>query len=150
MILMFHQFKCLWISLLLKKLRFLAQLSQRLNWAFLLKMCLLSVVIVVVVVVIRIVVNFSHVYLLLQNHWANFNQTWHKVSLGEGDSSFFKWRAPPFSRVDNYEIAKIHWILKIFFSRTTGPISTKLWTMHPWVKEDSCLFRWRALPFITK
>ena len=29
--------------------------------------------------------------LLLQNHWANFNQTWLWASLGEGDSSFFKW-----------------------------------------------------------
>ena len=28
--------------------------------------------------------------LLLQNHWANFNQTWPKASLGEGDSSLFK------------------------------------------------------------
>ena len=28
--------------------------------------------------------------LLLQNHWANFNQTWHKSSLDEGDSSLFK------------------------------------------------------------
>ena len=36
--------------------------------------------------------------LLLQNYWANFNQTWHKVSLGEGDSSLFKWRAPSFSK----------------------------------------------------
>ena len=36
--------------------------------------------------------------LLLQNHWASFNQTWHKVSRGERDSSFFKWRAMPFSR----------------------------------------------------
>ena len=35
-------------------------------------------------------VNFSHFHLLLQNDWANFNQTWHKVSLGEGDSSLFK------------------------------------------------------------
>ena len=40
----------------------------------------------------------------------------------------------PFPREDNYEIAKIHLHLKIFFSRTTGPISTKLVTMHPWVK----------------
>ena len=24
---------------------------------------------------------------LLQNHWANFNQTWHNASLVEGDSS---------------------------------------------------------------
>ena len=35
-------------------------------------------------------VNFSHFHLLLQNYWANFNQTWHKASLGEGDSSLFK------------------------------------------------------------
>ena len=35
---------------------------------------------------------------LLQNHWANFNQTYHKASLDEEDSSLFKWRAPPFSK----------------------------------------------------
>ena len=45
-----------------------------------------------------VVVNFSHFHLLLQNHWAEFNQTWHKASLGEGNSSLFKWRAPPFSK----------------------------------------------------
>ena len=39
---------------------------------------------------VRPSVNFSHFHLLLQNHWANFNQTWHKASLGEGDSSLFK------------------------------------------------------------
>ena len=43
-------------------------------------------------------VNFSYFQLLLKNHWTNFNQTWHKVSLGEGDSSLFKCRAPPFSK----------------------------------------------------
>ena len=32
------------------------------------------------------------------------------------------------------KIAKIHWRnLKIFFSRITGPISTKFGTKHPWV-----------------
>ena len=41
-------------------------------------------------------VNFSHFQLLLQKHWANFNQTWHKISPGEGDSSLFKWRATSF------------------------------------------------------
>jgi hypothetical protein len=30
--------------------------------------------------------------LLLQNHSANFNQTWYKSSLGRGDSSLFIWR----------------------------------------------------------
>ena len=38
------------------------------------------------------------IYLLLQNNLANFNQTWHNASLVEGDSSLFKWRAPPFSK----------------------------------------------------
>jgi hypothetical protein len=28
--------------------------------------------------------------LLLQNHQANFNQTWYKASLGEGNSKLFK------------------------------------------------------------
>ena len=43
-------------------------------------------------------VNFSYFRLLLQNHWANFNQTWHKASLGREDSSLFKWRVPPVSK----------------------------------------------------
>ena len=50
----------------------------------------LSVVVVVYVVVVVLVVNFSHFHLLLKNHWANFNQSWHKASLVEGDSSLFK------------------------------------------------------------
>ena len=37
---------------------------------------------------------FSHFQLLLQNHWANFN-TWHKASLGDWNSSLFKWRPSP-------------------------------------------------------
>ena len=36
-----------------------------------------------------VVVNFSH-FNLLQNHCTDFNQTWHKASLDEGDSSLFK------------------------------------------------------------
>ena len=39
---------------------------------------------------VRLSVNFSYFRLLLQNHWANFNQTWHKASMGGGDSSFYK------------------------------------------------------------
>ena len=89
----------------------------------------------VVCLSVHLSVIFSHVYLLLQNHWANFNQNWHKVSLGEENSCFFKWNMKNFSKGDNYEILKIHWRnLKIIFSRTTGPISTKFGTMHPWVK----------------
>ena len=38
--------------------------------------------------------------------------------------------------VDDYEIVKIHWRnLKIFFSRTTYPISTKHATKRPWLKK---------------
>ena len=40
-----------------------------------------------------------------------------------------------FPTKDNHEIEKINWRnWKIFFSRTTGPISTKPGTQHPWVK----------------
>ena len=40
----------------------------------------------------------------------------------------------PFPRRDSYEIAKIYWRnLKIFFSRTAGPISTKFSKKNPWV-----------------
>ena len=83
-------------------------------------------------------VNFWHFHLLFQNHWAtNFNQSWHKATFGEDDSSFFSNEGPrPFPRGDNYEIAKIHWQnLKIFFSRTTWPISTNHRTKRPWVKK---------------
>ena len=70
----------------------------------------------------------------LQNHWANLNQTWHNASLGEWDSIFFKWRAPPFSKGDNNQIAKIRWRnLKSFVFRTAGPISTIFGEKHPWV-----------------
>ena len=55
-----------------------------------------------------------------------------------------------FPRGDNYEIAKIYWRnLKIFFSRSTGTISTILSTMHPWVKEiqdcSNAKIHWRNL-----
>ena len=70
---------------------FLAHLSWKLKWAFLITCCPSSVC-----PSVCLSVNFSHFHLLLQNHWANFKQTWYKVSLGEGDSSLFKWRATPF------------------------------------------------------
>jgi hypothetical protein len=40
----------------------------------------------------------------------------------------------PHQRGDNYKNIKMGWgHLKIFFSRTTGPILTKLGTNHPWM-----------------
>ena len=74
-----------------------------LKWAFLIKICLLFVVVVGVVVLV--VVNFSH-FLLLRNQKAIFNKTWHKTSLGEVDSSLFKWRATPFSKENHNKTAE--------------------------------------------
>ena len=90
--------------------------------AFLIKICPLSIVVVVlvvVIVVVVVVVNFNN-YQIAKIHWgnkknlplnnkANFNQTWHKASLGDGDSGLFKWRARASLKGDNSEIAKIHW-----------------------------------------
>ena len=106
----------------------LAYVSRRLQRAFLIIIWSLSVVV--------FVLKFSHFHLLLQNHGAIFHQTWHKASSFEDNSLLFKSRARLFPRGENYEIAKIHrHNLTIFFPRTIGLISTKLCTMHPWVKE---------------
>ena len=128
---------------------FLANPRQKLKWALLIKICPLSVVVVVI--------NFSHFHLLqhlfprgdyyemakisltefknlLQNHWANFNQTWHNACLGEGNLIYSKEGPHSFLKGDIYEIAKIYWLnLKMFFSRIIGPCSTKLNTKHSWV-----------------
>ena len=50
-------------------------------------------------------VLFSH---LLQNHRANFNQTWHKASLGEGDSSFIHMKCHALFQREICVIVKIH------------------------------------------
>jgi hypothetical protein len=39
--------------------------------------------------VVRLSVRFLHFRLLLQNHWANCNQNWHKSSLDEGIKNFY-------------------------------------------------------------
>jgi hypothetical protein len=39
---------------------------------------------------VRLSVKHLHFRLLLQNRWANFNQSWHKSSLGKGDSELYK------------------------------------------------------------
>jgi hypothetical protein len=44
-------------------------------------------------------------------------------------------RPGPFQRGDNHKNVKMGWgHLKIFFSRTIGPILTRLGTSYPWVK----------------
>lgn len=41
--------------------------------------------VVVVGDVVVVVVNFSHFHRLLQNHWANSYETWHKALMDNGD-----------------------------------------------------------------
>jgi hypothetical protein len=72
---------------------FLAHLSWKLKWAFLIVFCPSSFCPSVRPSVCKLL-HFR----LLQNHWANFNQTWHKWSLGRGDSKLFKWRGLLFSK----------------------------------------------------
>ena len=91
---------------------------------YLITICPLSVVVDVLVVL-----NFSHFH-LLQDHWGNFNQTWHKASLGDGDSIFLKrightlFQRKMITKKRNLKI----------FSRTTEPISTTLGANCPWEK----------------
>ena len=98
-------------------------------------------VVVVVVVVVDVVVNFLNFYLLLQNHWANFNQTWHKASSGEGDSSCLnEGSRGPFPRGHNYEIWKnFDEIKKKLSSRTTGQFQPNL---------AQCILGWRGFKFV--
>ena len=87
----------------------LAHLSWKLKWAFLITFHP-SVCLSVCPSVCKLF-KFSS---SSQNHWANFNQTWHKVSLDIGDSN----EGPRFSqRGDNNKTAKIRIRnIKVFFA----------------------------------
>ena len=61
--------------------------------------------------------------------WTNFHQIWHKASFCERDS---KGYALFRGEIRNSQNTLTNW--KIFFSRTTGVISTNLGTKHPWVQ----------------
>jgi hypothetical protein len=53
--------------------------------------------------------------------------------LDEGNSSVSNKGPGPLQRGDHHKNVKMGWgHLKIFFSRTTGPILTRLGTNHPW------------------
>ena len=54
--------------------------------------------------------------LLLQNYWANSNQTWHKSSLGQGYIRLFKWRAPPLSYIYNHNFDQMYSLIWTGFS----------------------------------
>ena len=133
----------------------LAHLRRRLKWAFLIKICPLSVDFIVVVVVVENCVGDSKRFkwrVTPFSRWDNskiaiirwrnlkkksfqepmvhFQRNWHKASLGEGDLSLFNWTKGIISKKRKYIILRI-WKL---FSRTTGPILTKLGTKNPLVK----------------
>ena len=85
----------------------------------------------------------------LQNHWGNFNQTWHKTSFGEGDSNFFKWRVLSFFK------GRLSWNSKNTSMNLKNLLKNQ-WvnfsqTWHKVIlgKGDSSLLKWMAT-FISK
>ena len=61
---------------------------------------------------------------------------------------FVQMKVRPFPRGDNYKRVLIHWrIIKIFFSRSTEPISTKLGTNHHWVTEIQVFLKKGPRPY---
>ena len=92
-------------------------------------------------------VNFSHFHLLLQNHWANFNQTWHKASLDEGD---VQMKSHVFQgKIITKYIAKMHYQRIRIFSRTICLILTNLGINDPWMIATKC-FANKKLSIIKK
>ena len=53
--------------------------------------------------------------LILQKHYANFNQSLHKASFGGWDSSLIKWRATPFKWLKYFQYDKRNQINQSFF-----------------------------------
>ena len=95
-----HLEESLWFYSETRQCTLSAHLSQRLKWAFdqtlsVVRRC-------------RRHLKLFTFSLLLQNHWANFNQTWHKASLGPWVKKIqvCSNEGPhPFPRGDNKEIA---------------------------------------------
>jgi hypothetical protein len=91
-------------------LDFLAHLSWKLKWAFLIALCPSSVRLSVCPSVrpsVCLSVRLLHFQLLLQNRWANFNQSWHKSSVGKGIQNCTNEGQPPTPRGDNNKKVKI-------------------------------------------
>jgi hypothetical protein len=109
---------------------FLAHLSWKLKWAFLIARCPASVCLSVCLSVNFYIFDFfSRTTGPILNRLGT-NHPWVKgiqICSKEGDS--------PSPRGDNIERVKIHWkFSKVFFFRTSRPISIKLGTNYPWVK----------------
>ena len=86
-----------------------------------------------------LVVYFS-LFHLLQNQRANFIETWHKSSMGDGNSSLLKKGLPRW-----HEIVKIHWRnLKISSQEPLGQFQPNL-ALSILGEGDLGLFKWRTI-----
>ena len=80
-------------------------------------------------------INFSHFHLFLQNHWANFNQTWYEASLAKGNLFLQMKGQAFFPKRENNEIAKIHCRkFKNLLSRTTANFNQHKAPLGEWVQ----------------
>jgi hypothetical protein len=75
-----------------------------------------------------------YIFWLLQNHWANFNPTWHISPLGERFQFCSNEGNCPSPRGDNSKRVDMNWNIFKIFSTTSWPNSIKLGTNYPWVK----------------
>ena len=99
--------------------------------------------------------------LLLLNHWANFNQTWQKVSLGKEGFSLFRWKGHTFLHCEITKLQKYIYEIKKSSSELLGQfyniynhnfsqMNSLLWSgfsgerCGPWT---SCLFK-RSRQFV--
>ena len=159
---------------------FLAHLSLKLKWAFLILWCRLSIHLFFCLYTFHIFISSRttgpistkrkgiqvcsnerpHLFWMGDNweveklNWqhlkiffsrTNLNQTWHKhPGVGQFQPNLVcpNKGSLPFHRGDNYEIPKIHWqTFIVLIPETSGSVSTKLGSKHPWVSEgDSRLF----------
>ena len=104
-----------------------------LKWAFLIKMCPLSVV---AILIVNVGFNVSHFH--LQNHKANFNQTWHKATFSwvKGIQVCSNEGPRPSPRGDDYKIAKIK---KSSSTETLSQFQPNL---------AQCIIGWRGFRFV--
>ena len=113
------------------KHKFLAHLSWKLKWAFLITCCLSVCLSVCPSVCKCFTFSFS-----FQEPQGQFQPNLGQASMGDGDSSLFKWIKV--HALFQGEIIGKYWKytvnFKIFFLRTTGPILTKHGPKHDWVK----------------
>ena len=93
-------------------------------------------------------VNFLHFRLFLQSHWVNYSQTWHRASLGEGDSSSFKWRATSFPKGRQLRNSKnVLTKFKNLPQNHLANFNQQTWHKTSFAKGKINFFIWRATPF---